>query len=60
MASNTIYISIVHTKDKLNQYFDILDEVFSKIHKHQKKGLPIINILDGEQAIVGFRNNNKN
>ena len=50
----------MHTKDKLNQYFDILDEVFSKIHKHQKKGLPIINILDGEQAIVGFRNNNKN
>ena len=50
LASNTIYLSTPHDQKKIiDNYFDILDDIFYKIsiNKH--------NLLDGPESIIGLR-----
>ncbi len=48
LASNLVYVSIVHTHQILKKYFIELDRVFKKIAKKR-------NILQGERAYTDFK-----
>ena len=48
LASNLVYVSIVHTHQILKKYFIELDRVFKKITKKR-------NILQGERAYTDFK-----
>ena len=37
LASNTVYVSIVHKQKILQKYYKILDQVFNKISKNDLK-----------------------
>jgi glutamate-1-semialdehyde aminotransferase/spore coat polysaccharide biosynthesis protein SpsF (cytidylyltransferase family) len=52
LASNVIYLSVLHDSKILNNYFDILDEVFYKIGKSRDE---IKKMLDSEVCIGGIR-----
>lgn len=50
LASNTIYLSTAHHKKKIiDDYFNILDDIFHKISINKK------NLLDGPESIKGIR-----
>jgi glutamate-1-semialdehyde aminotransferase len=52
LASNVIYLSVLHDSKILNNYFDILDEVFYKIGKSKDE---IKKMLDTEICLGGIR-----
>ena len=55
LASNSIYLCIGHTPKILNNYFDILDFVFSKIKKSINDGNSAQELLNGPICISGIR-----
>jgi glutamate-1-semialdehyde 2,1-aminomutase len=52
LASNVIYLSTLHNSKTLNNYFNILDEVFYKIGKSEDE---IKKMLDTEVCLGGIR-----
>ena len=54
LATNTIYISIVHRVEFLQKYEKVLDNIFSKIKKCEKKQLSINNILKNKVSTSDF------
>jgi glutamate-1-semialdehyde aminotransferase len=55
LASNAIYCSISHSKNLLDRYFDILNELFSKISKFEKNDENIQKILETSVCLGGLR-----
>lgn len=53
LASNLIYVSIVHTPEVVEKYFDVLDSIFKKI-KECEEGLNILDMLEGPICHSGF------
>ena len=53
LASNLIYVSIVHTPEVIEKYFDVLDSIFKKI-KECEEGLNILDMLEGPICHSGF------
>ena len=54
LAGNAIYVSIEHTKDKLDSFFAQLDPVFGLI-KECEEGREIQTLLDGPICHGGFK-----
>ena len=54
LATNTIYISIVHRIELLQKYEKVLDVIFYKIKKCEKKQLSINNILKNKVSTSDF------
>lgn len=55
LASTSIYVSIMHTSDILNPYFDELDQVFQIIRKCEQEKLSINSLLEGPVCHGGFK-----
>jgi len=55
LASNSIYLCTEHTPKILDNYFDILDFVFSKIKKSINDGNSAQELLNGPRCISGIR-----
>jgi glutamate-1-semialdehyde 2,1-aminomutase len=53
LASNLIYVSIVHTPEVVEKYFDVLDSIFKKI-KECEEGVNILDMLEGPICHSGF------
>ena len=53
LAANSVYVCIDHTKEIVDNYFDILDGLF-KIIKEDEKGTKILSMLDGPISHNGF------
>ena len=58
LASNSIYVSTLHTKKILKKYFTNLDIFFSKIRKNIILKKSPHDLLDGKVAISGLRDSN--
>ena len=56
LASNCIYLSTEHKKDKMKKYFDVLNNVFKIINKCENERESIDNYLICETAKTGIRN----
>ena len=54
LATNTIYISIVHKKEYLEKYEKILDKIFFKIKKCENNEISINNILKNKVSTSDF------
>ena len=54
LAGNSIYVSIEHTEDKLDSFFEQLDPVFGLI-KECEEGREIQTLLDGPICHGGFK-----
>ena len=59
LASNAIYCSISHNKKLLENYFDILNNLFIKISKFEKKDDNLIKELETRTCLGGIRESNK-
>ena len=55
LATNTIYVSIVHTKKYLNMYAKEIDQIFFKIKKCEQKKMSINKILKSKVANSDFK-----
>ena len=55
LASNIVYCSIAHKEKILDQYFNIMDEVFNKISKIEKGQKSIHDYLKTEVCMSGMR-----
>ena len=53
LASNTIYVSTVHDERYLNNYFDILNEIFKKIKKCEE-GEYLSNFMETKSSKKDF------
>jgi glutamate-1-semialdehyde aminotransferase len=56
LASTSVYCSVAHEEKILIKYFDILDNIFSKISKVEKNQNSIDEFLQSETCISGMRN----
>jgi glutamate-1-semialdehyde 2,1-aminomutase len=54
LASNCVYVSIEHTPEILNSYFDVLEPIFSTI-KECEEGRDIMSLLQGPVCHAGFK-----
>jgi glutamate-1-semialdehyde 2,1-aminomutase len=54
LAGNSIYVSVEHTEEKLEKYFDELDPIF-KLIKECEDGRNVHSLLDGPVCHDGFR-----
>ena len=54
LAGNSIYVSIEHTEDKVNRFFEQLDPVFSQI-KECEEGKDVYSLLDGPVCHGAFK-----
>jgi glutamate-1-semialdehyde 2,1-aminomutase len=54
LASNCVYVSIEHTADVVNGYFDALDPLFAAI-KECEEGRDVMSLLKGPICHVGFK-----
>ena len=54
LAGNTVYVSIEHTEDKINAFFEKLDPVFGLI-KECEEGRNIKELLKGPVCHAGFK-----
>ena len=54
LASNQIYVSIVHNDKLLKKYEIILDKIFYKIKKCEEKKLNISKILETKESTSDF------
>ena len=54
LATNTIYVSAVHTKKYINLYAKKIDEIFFKLQKCEQKELSINRILKFKVASSDF------
>ena len=59
ICSNAIYCSISHNKKLLENYFDILNNLFIKISKFEKKDDNLIKELETRTCLGGIRESNK-
>ena len=55
LASNIVYVSIAHDEKSLNQYFEILDNIFKTIKKCEDETLNIDTLLDTAEAHTTFK-----
>ena len=55
LASNAIYCTIAHSKKLYDDYFNILDDIFSKISKFESGDKDIKNFLKYPTSISGIR-----
>ncbi len=55
LASNALFVSIKHDDKSLENYFNILDEIFSKISKFENNSLSINKHLEGPVCQSGFQ-----
>lgn len=54
LASNSVYVCIDHTEKVVNEYFELLDPIFSII-KECEEGRNIDGLLDGPVCHAGFK-----
>jgi len=54
LASNLIFISLAHTSDIINGYFDALDQIFSII-KECEEGKDVMSLLNSPVCHAGFK-----
>ena len=54
LATNTIYISIVHKTKYLKKYQIVLDKIFMKLKKCEEKKLSINKILKSKVSTADF------
>ena len=54
LAGNSIYVSIEHTPDKLNRFFEHLDPIFKQI-KECEEDKDVYSLLDGPVCHDGFK-----
>jgi glutamate-1-semialdehyde 2,1-aminomutase len=54
LASTSVYVCTKHTKEVLDEYFVVLDEVFGLIRKCED-GLDVNTLLEGPIAHGGFK-----
>lgn len=55
LAANSVYVSVVHTKEILELYFAALDEVFQTIKRCEEGKANIMDLLDGPICHAGFK-----
>ena len=53
LASNSIYVSIKHTDDILNKYYEKLEKIFKTINKLEDKK-NVKNVLETSESLMGF------
>ena len=58
-ASNAVYCCILHDDKILKKYFDIMNDVFLKISKFEKKDDNLIKELETRTCLGGIRESNK-
>ena len=54
LATNMIYISIVHSSEHIKKYQNVLDKIFYKIQKCEHKKLSINKILKSKVSNSDF------
>ena len=54
LAGNSVYVSIEHTEEKLERFFDELDPVFNLI-KECEDGRDVQSLLEGPLCHIGFK-----
>ena len=54
LASNLVYVSLVHSKEIIEKYIEILDPIFLTI-KECENGKNISQLLDGPICQSGFK-----
>jgi glutamate-1-semialdehyde 2,1-aminomutase len=54
LAGTSVYVSITHTKEVLNEYFAALEDVFALIQKCEN-GLDVNSLLQGPVCHAGFK-----
>ena len=59
LASNAIYCSISHNKNLLENYFNILNDLFIKISKFEKNSEDFKKAIETRTCIGGMRESNK-
>ena len=55
LAGNAIYCSIAHSDKILDNYFDLLNEIFIKISKVENESESLQNYLRSDVCISGMR-----
>ena len=55
LATNTIYVSAVHSKKYIKLYADKIDHIFSKLQKCEQKKIFINKILKSKVANSDFK-----
>ena len=55
IASNTIYTSISHTDKIMDNYFNLLDNIFRNIKKCEDQKESIYKLLKTKSALKGIR-----
>ena len=59
LASNAIYCSISHNKNLLENYFNILNDLFIKISKFERNSENFNKVMETKTCIGGMREDNK-
>lgn len=54
LAGNSIYVSVEHTQERLDRFFEQLDSVFGQI-KECEEGRDVYSLLDGPVCHSGFK-----
>ena len=55
LASNALFVSIKHDDKSLENYFNILDEIFSQIYKFENNSLSVDKYIEGPVCQSGFQ-----
>lgn len=55
LAGNSVYVSIAHEEQFVNQYFEKLEPIWESIVMCEKGELQILNLLEGPVAHTGFK-----
>ncbi len=55
LASTTLYVSIKHNKENINNYMEELEKVFAKIKQCEQGNLKIDELLEGDVCHGGFK-----
>lgn len=55
LAGNSVYVSVAHTEEIINRYFDALDSVFKTIASCERGDLQVDALLKGPVCHAGFK-----
>ena len=55
LASNITYLSFKHTKERIDDYLEILAKILSDVKNEINKGNDLKNLIDGEVCHSGFK-----
>jgi glutamate-1-semialdehyde aminotransferase len=55
LASTNFYAAIVHTNEKFDKYFDVLNDIYYSIQRCENGELNISDLLDGPVCHTGFQ-----